>query len=136
MLTVLSRAFITIHPRTKKGKNVHHKSTQRFLLFFSRDQVLAYPCDFLSEKSINYNFGIGRKGYGSDTDIEIRYRLRLWNFKTRDTKQERFLHKNQLTKRKLLNFKNWTNGEPQQLAKSEFFKLIILIFHKKIEKLV
>jgi hypothetical protein len=28
-------------------------------------------------------------------------------------KLERFLHKNQLAQRKLLNFKNWTNGEPQ-----------------------
>ena len=34
-------------------------------------------------------------------------------FKTRDTKLERFLHKNQHTQRKLLNFENWTNGEPQ-----------------------
>ena len=38
---------------------------------------------------------------------------RLWSFKTRDTKLERFLHKNQRTQRKLLNFENWTNGEPQ-----------------------
>ena len=37
----------------------------------------------------------------------------LWSFKTRDTKLERFLHKNQHTQRKLLNFENWTNGEPQ-----------------------
>ena len=37
----------------------------------------------------------------------------LWSFKTRDTKLERFLNKNQLTQRKLLNFENWTNGEPQ-----------------------
>ena len=33
------------------------------------------------------------------------------------TKLERFLHKNQHTQRKLLNFQNWTNGEPQWLAK-------------------
>ena len=32
---------------------------------------------------------------------------RLWSFKTRDTKLERFLHKNQHTQRKLLNFENW-----------------------------
>ena len=37
----------------------------------------------------------------------------LWSFKTMDTKLERFLHKNQHTQRKLLNFENWTNGEPQ-----------------------
>ena len=37
----------------------------------------------------------------------------LWSFQTRYAKLERFLHKNQHTQRKLLNFENWTNGEPQ-----------------------
>ena len=37
----------------------------------------------------------------------------LWSFKTRDTKLEGFLRKNQRTQRKLLNFESWTNGEPQ-----------------------
>ena len=37
----------------------------------------------------------------------------LWSFQTRGTKLERFLPKNQHTQRKLLNFENWTNGEPQ-----------------------
>ena len=37
----------------------------------------------------------------------------LWSFQTGYTKLERFLHKNQQTQRKLLNFENWTNGEPQ-----------------------
>ena len=37
----------------------------------------------------------------------------LWSFQTGCTKLERFLHKNQHTQRKLLNFENWTNGEPQ-----------------------
>ena len=37
----------------------------------------------------------------------------LWSFQTVYTKLERFLHKNQHTQRKLLNFENWTNGEPQ-----------------------
>ena len=41
----------------------------------------------------------------------ILWHFRLWSFKTRDTKLERFLHKNQLTQRKLLNFENWTDGE-------------------------
>ena len=48
--------------------------------------------------------------------LEENYELwhyRLWSFKSRDTKLERFLHKNQHTQRKLLNFENWTNGEPQ-----------------------
>jgi hypothetical protein len=46
----------------------------------------------------------------------------LWSFQTEYTKLERFLHKNQHTQRKLLNFENWTNGEPQQLAKIKGFK--------------
>ena len=41
------------------------------------------------------------------------WHYRLWSFKTRDTKLERFLPKSQHTQRKLLNFENWTNGEPQ-----------------------
>ena len=41
------------------------------------------------------------------------WHYRLWSFKFRDTKLERFLPKNQQTQRKLLNFENWTNGEPQ-----------------------
>ena len=41
------------------------------------------------------------------------WHYRLWSFKTRDKKLERFLHKNQHTQRKLLNFEIWTNEEPQ-----------------------
>ena len=41
------------------------------------------------------------------------WHYRLWSFKSRDAKLERFLHKNQHTHMKLVNFKNWTNGEPQ-----------------------
>ena len=37
----------------------------------------------------------------------------LWSFQTGGTKLERFLPKYQDTQRKLLNFENWTNGEPQ-----------------------
>ena len=62
------------------------------------------------------------------------WHYRLWSFKTRDTKLERLLHKNQHTQRKLLNYVNWTNGEPQNLQKLEFLKLIILIFHEKKNK--
>ena len=35
----------------------------------------------------------------------------LWSFQAGDTKLERFLHKNQHTQRKLLNFEFWINGE-------------------------
>ena len=48
----------------------------------------------------------------------------LWSFKTRDKKLERFLHKNQHNQRTLLNFENWTNREPQQLAKIRVFKVL------------
>ena len=34
-------------------------------------------------------------------------------FQTGYTKLETVLHKNQHTQRKLLNFENWTNWEPQ-----------------------
>ena len=50
-------------------------------------------------------------------------------------KLERFLPKNQHTERKFLNFENWTNGEPQQLAKIRVFKVDYFNFScKKIEK--
>ena len=61
------------------------------------------------------------------------WHYRLWSFKTKDTKLERFLHKNQPTQRKFLNFENWTKmgRSLSSLQKSEFLKLIILIFHEK-----
>ena len=40
-----------------------------------------------------------------DVDIGLRY-YGLWSFMIRDAKLERFLHKNQLTQRNLLNFEN------------------------------
>ena len=57
----------------------------------------------------------GRKheiGFAKYT-IYLLWHYRLWSFKIRDTKLERFLHENQHCQRKLLNFENWTNGEPQ-----------------------
>ena len=39
------------------------------------------------------------------------------------TKLERFFPKNQHTQRIFLNFKNWTNGGPQKLAKIRVFKI-------------
>ena len=39
--------------------------------------------------------------------------IRVVEFSNGGTKLERFLHKNQHTRRKLLNFENWNNGEPQ-----------------------
>ena len=41
------------------------------------------------------------------------WHYQLWSFKTRDTKLKIFLHRNQHTQRKLLNFETLTNGEPQ-----------------------
>ena len=45
----------------------------------------------------------------------------LWSFNTRDTKLERFLHKNQHAQRKLLNFENWTNGSLSSLKNQSWF---------------
>ena len=42
----------------------------------------------------------------------------LWSFQTGGAKLERFLPKNQHTKRKLLNFENWVNGEVSKVPKS------------------
>jgi hypothetical protein len=61
------------------------------------------------------------------------WQYELWSFQTGSTKLERFLPKNQHTKRKFLHFENWTNimGRLSSLQKSEFLKLIIMIFHVK-----
>ena len=57
-------------------------------------------------------------------------------FKQGYTKSDRFLHKNQHTQRKLLNFEYWTNGESQQLAKIRGFKVDYFYFSCiKLEKL-
>ena len=57
------------------------------------------------------------------------WQYRLWSFQTGGTKLERFLHKNQHTQRKFLNFENWTYEEPQySLQKLEFLKFIIPLF--------
>ena len=39
--------------------------------------------------------------------------LPIMEFQDQGYKIRDFLHKNQHTQRKLLNFENWTNGEPQ-----------------------
>ena len=63
--------------------------------------------------------------------------VRVVEFSKGYTKLERFLHKNQYTQRKLLNFENWTNEEPQQLSKIGGFKVDYFDFSFiKLEKLV
>ena len=59
----------------------------------------------------------------------------LWSFQTGYKKLETFLHKNQHTQRKLLNFENWTNGEPLQpskirICKIEYFILLLFLMPK------
>ena len=44
----------------------------------------------------------------------------LWSFQMGDTKLERFLPKNQLTQRKLLNFEFWINGKLSKVPKFDF----------------
>ena len=46
-------------------------------------------------------------GYNS---VRTVWQYGLWSFQTGGIKIERFLTKNQHTKRKFLNFENWTNG--------------------------
>ena len=50
------------------------------------------------------------------------WQYRLWSFKSRDTKLERLLPKNQHTQRKLLNFENWLTGSLNSLQNSKFLK--------------
>ena len=40
----------------------------------------------------------------------------LWSFQAGGTKLERFLHKNQPTQRKLLNFEFWINGKLSKIG--------------------
>ena len=40
----------------------------------------------------------------------------LWSFQVGGTKLERFLHRNQHTQRKLLNFDLWINGELSKIG--------------------
>ena len=40
----------------------------------------------------------------------------LWSFQAEDTKLERFLHKNQHSQRKLLNFEFWINGDQSKIG--------------------
>ena len=42
--------------------------------------------------------------------------IQVWSFQVGVTKLERFLHKNQLTQRKLLNFEFWINGELSKIG--------------------
>ena len=44
------------------------------------------------------------------------WQSRLWSFQTGVTKSERFLHNNQHTQRKLLNFEFWINGELSKIG--------------------
>ena len=54
--------------------------------------------------------------------------LPVLEFQAQGYKVRKFLPKKQHTQRKLLNFENWTNGEPQYLAKIRVFKVDYFIF--------
>ena len=124
-------------------------SLHNFGLIFHDFKMRSQLCQF-SEKSNEPNLFLKQiisttiyesyPQYGSITNSFLWCRVwhyRLWSFKSRDTKLERFLHKNQHTQRKLLSFENWTNREAQQFAKIRAFKVDYFDFScKKIEKLV
>ena len=50
------------------------------------------------------------------TEYCVVWQYGLWSFQTGDTKLERFLPKNQLTERELLNLENWVNGEVSKIG--------------------
>ena len=52
------------------------------------------------------------------------WQYRMWSFQAGGTKLERFLHKNQQTKRKLLNFKFWINDELSKIGHNFSNKVI------------
>ena len=64
----------------------------------------------------------------------------LWSFQMGYTKLKRFLHKNQHSQRKLLNFEFWINGELSKVV--DFIKNVnnkkcaskLEFFHKKRER--
>ena len=78
---------------------------------------------FLLEVRITELFGpkvanglLHKRGFSTHGHSDNRctiWQYGLWSFQTGYTKLEGFLHKGQPTQRKLLNFENWTNGEPQ-----------------------
>ena len=58
----------------------------------------------------------------------------LWSFQTVCTKLERFLPKNQHTKRKLLNFENWVYGEVSKIRHQKMSIKKDILQWKTIEK--
>ena len=59
--------------------------------------------------------------------VLISWQYGLRSFQTGGTKLERFLHKNQHTQRKLLNFENWCKGEVSKSAKKWLSKSIFYV---------
>ena len=59
----------------------------------------------------------------------------LWSFKSRDTKLERFLHKNQHSQRKLLNFENLAIGTSVACKNQSFQSWLFWFFMKKLKTL-
>ena len=58
-------------------------------------------------------FSTAKQASSFNRDLTDLWQYGLWSFQMGYVKLERFLHKNQHTQRKLLNFENWSNGEPQ-----------------------
>ena len=61
--------------------------------------------------------------------IYVLWQYGLWSFQPGGTKLERFLHKNQHTQRKLLNFEFWNNGELSKIGhhfRNKRFKKLVL----------
>ena len=61
------------------------------------------------------------------TNMWVASQYGLWSFQMGGSNLERFLHKNQHTQRKLLNFKNWVDGEVKKSAKIWLSKSIFYV---------
>jgi hypothetical protein len=55
----------------------------------------------------------------------------LWSFQAGGTKLEIFLHKNQHTQRKVLNFEFWINGELSKIGHHFINKVILKLISLK-----
>ena len=59
------------------------------------------------------------EGYLQNYYVSQLWQYGLWSFQSGDTKLEYFLPKNQHTRRKLLNFENWINGEVSKILENK-----------------
>ena len=89
---------------------MNEKSLKNLELLFSTS---IFQAPMLKDMSLLAKYGA--KIYAFEFAYKV-WQYRLWSFQERDTKLERFLAKNQLDKRKLSNFENWSCGELSKIG--------------------